>query len=712
LTDAAERRSHSRRDSSTRILWSVAGRHDLQIDRLRDISRSGALISTTSFAKLGAEIRFDLLDDDGVKFASGVAKVAWVNRAKGMGIEFIALGIDQALIATLTLHRGDPFPASGTAAAPTGAASKPPALPGKVGGPPPMPGEHLIAAAAVRIADARVDTPDTDDGADVVDVAVEPLSLRRHGIIIGIDLGTTNTCASHVVDGRPQIIHSRTGTNTIPSMITFAPDGTFHVGQRAADRQILYPLRTVYGSKRLIGRTYRPELAAELQKHFAYPLAEAEGQRFGVRIDDKVVSMDTIAARVLDEVRSTAEAQLGVKVDAAVITVPAYFSEVQREAVRRAAAEAKLTVHRIVNEPTAAAVAYGHKQQGQRARVAVWDFGGGTFDFSVVDVSDGQLEVIATGGDNFVGGSDFDDLLASHILAEFQRIEGLDVDPEPQQIARLREAAELAKLALSVETEHAVELTEFTREPKRALRVVVTRALFDELTLPLIARTVAIATEVMTASSIVPTGIDDVLLVGGTTRIPAVQRAVQELFQRRPSKRINPDEAVSMGAALLADEIGKAPTLLDILPISVGHGTAGLRFVPLVARNSRLPTQRDVTLDADLLGTVTLPIFQGESADVSKNEYLFSAIVEDKTLWEKGRVTMTLSFDEHCVLTVEAKDARNGRPLSARVDRSRSVDEILRELGKYDGPVEPVTWQLPESRIGKVLSKLFKVFGR
>ena len=232
------------------------------------------------------------------------------------------------------------------------------------------------------------------------------------GKVIGIDLGTTNTCASYVEDGRPKIIPGRTGSNTIPSMITFDPDGSFHVGQRAADRHILYPLRTVYGSKRLVGRTYRAELAADLQEHFAYPLAEAEGQRFGARIDDAVISMDMIASRILEEVASTAEAHLGVHVEAAVITVPAYFSEVQREAVRRAAAEAKIVVHRIVNEPTAAAVAYGHKQT-KKARVAVWDFGGGTFDFSVVDLSEGQLEVLAAGGDNFVGGSDFDDRIAS-----------------------------------------------------------------------------------------------------------------------------------------------------------------------------------------------------------------------------------------------------------------------------------------------------------
>jgi molecular chaperone DnaK len=219
-----------------------------------------------------------------------------------------------------------------------------------------------------------------------------------------------------------------------------------------------------------------------------------------------------------------------------VITVPAYFSEVQREAVRRAAAEAKLVVHRIVNEPTAAAVAYGHKQ-AKKARVAVWDFGGGTFDFSVVDLSAGQLEVLATGGDNFVGGSDFDDLIASHLLVEFQRTEGIEIDPSPQQIARLREVAELAKRALSVQSEYVAELPEFTREPLKALRVEITRDRFDAITANLVLRTVRIATEVMSARKLEFEDIDDVILVGGSTRVPAVQNAVTKLFGRRPSRR-------------------------------------------------------------------------------------------------------------------------------------------------------------------------------
>ncbi len=677
------------------IQWSIVGEIAVFDGTLDSIRPEGARLDADVIAAPGDELRIDVRDDEGRSVSVGLARVVSADPISGMELTFVSLGIDPELLASLAAVPKRPV---GSTPPP-----KMPPLPGAAGGPPPL-----------RLDRAPKRGPRTMEAEDEPEPLIEPLAVKRTGHIIGIDLGTTNTCASYVnSEGRAQIIPGRTGTSTIPSMITFDPDGTFHIGQRAADRQIMYPTRTVYGSKRLLGRTYKAELAEELQSHFAYPLGEAEGQRFGVRIDDRVISMDTIAARVLDEVRSSAEAYLKAPVDAAIITVPAYFTEVQRDAVRRAAAQAKLAVFRVVNEPTAAAVAYGHKQEQKDARIAVWDFGGGTFDFSIVDVTEGQLEVIATGGDNFVGGSDFDDLVASFLLEEFQRIEKFTFEPSAQQIARLREAAERAKRTLTEDDSASVEVLELTTGPKRSLRVELTRAKFDTLTRPLLTRTIAIASEVMRAASINPKEIDDVLLVGGTTRILAVQAGVAELFGRRPSKRINPDEAVAIGAALLASEIGagNAPTLVDILPMSVGRGISRRRFEPIAKRYTRVPSRTELTLDADVLGSVYLPLFQGEAIDVSKNEYLCSVIVEDRALWDRGRVLLRLSFDEHCVMAIEAIDARTGRPLPVKLDRSRPLDDVLADLGKFDGD-EVETWRIPENTLGKALGRLFKIFGR
>ena len=676
--------------SPLRVSWSITGeiaQFDGTLHDLGAASDADARLVSEVAATPGDEIRMDVLDESGAPCASGLASIVRVDPDGSMWARFVALGIDPGLKAALAI--AEPRP--------------------KTAAPPPLPGRHTGRPPPLRL-DRQRHQPKTLDDAAMAEIA--PLALKREGIVIGIDLGTTNTCAAYVVDGRARVIQGRTGKNTIPSMITFDPDGTFHIGQRAADRQVLHPTRTVYGSKRLIGRTYTPELAAELQRHFGNPLGEAEGQRFGALIDGRVISMDTIAARVLDEVRQSVEAQLGTQVDAAVITVPAYFTEVQRESVRRAAQQARLAVFRIVNEPTAAAVAYGHKQT-QKARIAVWDCGGGTFDFSIVDVAENQLEVVATGGDNFLGGHDFDDVLASHLLSEFCRIEQITIEPTPQMIARLREAASELKHHLSEQDEHVVELAELTTSPRRNLRATVFRSTFERLTAPLIERSVSIAKGVLESAGVSPSSIDDVVLVGGTTRIPAVQKAVAELFGRRPSKRINPDEAVALGAAMLAAEIGdgKTPSLVDILPMSVGRGVGGRRFELLAKRYTRVPSTHELVLDADTLGSVYVPLFQGDSLDVTKNEYLCSILVEDRSLWERGRVQLRIAFDEHCVMSVEAVDARRGRPLPVKLDRSRPVHDVLRDLGVYEGPEDEQPWKLPETPLGKVLGRLFRAFG-
>jgi molecular chaperone DnaK (HSP70) len=264
---------------------------------------------------------------------------------------------------------------------------------------------------------------------------------------------------------------------------------------------------------------------------------------------------------------------------------------------------------------------------------------------------------------------------------------------------------------LTTQDEHVIELMEFSRHPRHDLRVEITRKTFDELTLPLIERTVAIAKEVLESRGISIESIDDVLLVGGTTRVPAVHRSVALLFGRRPSKRINPDEAVALGAALLGDEVGKRPTLLDIMPMTVGRGVANRRMEAIVPRHERLPTRKQLVLEADVLGGITVPLFQGDAQDISQNEYLCTAMVEDHSLWNGGRVRLVLSFDEHCVMTVEAYNHANARPLEVRLDRTRPVEEVLLDLGPFEGPAVE-KWQLPQTKLGRALSGFARLLGR
>ena len=662
-----ERRGAPRLRSTARILWSALGSHYFQVDRLRDVSATGARIVSEAVPKVGDEIRFDLLDDVGGKMGSGLARVVRVVGGD-VGIAFLALGVDAALVNDLVTAEAE------------GRSVLPPPLPPGAGGVPGMP--PLPVHPPREIYDA------SDEAEDVVDdepvfTQIEPLVVKRDAVIIGIDLGTSNTCASIVMDGRARIIPTATGSATMPSVVHFAADGSVLVGHRAAGRQILYPLDTVYGSKRLLGRTYRKKVAQEFQPHFAYRLAQAKGQRFGARTKRGVVSMDAVATHILEDIRAAAESYLGKPIDAAVITVPAYFSEVQRDAVRRAAKNAKLPVQRVVNEPTAAAVAYGHKQE-KDARIAVWDFGGGTFDISIVDVKRKELTVVATGGDAFLGGADFDQLLAEHLVAEFGRRQpGGRFEPDAQQLARVRDAAELAKRALSMQTEHTVEIPELTSSPKRDLQVEITRATFEGLTRSLVDRAVSIAKQIMSENGITAASVADVVLVGGTSRIPAVQQAVADLFGRQPSRRNNADEAVALGAGLLADEIGsdKEPALLDVLPMTVGRGLPGGKLEKIVLKNARLPAEREVSVAVESDGSATISVFQGESADVALDEYVCSAVVSDAGLAPGARVTFKLSFDEHCTMAVEARETRGGRPLPLVLDRKRAVDEVLRSLG-------------------------------
>ncbi len=655
----SDKRRSPRLLSAAKVLWQVQNEDAFQVDRVENVSQSGAFIVTQAVPRRGSILELEMISDSGETLCSGTARVIWVNPGQGMGVDFENLTLDAETIASIA-------PA-----------------------PPPLPGARP----------ASWKPPENE-------AFIQPISIMpgKGGAIIGIDLGTTHTCVAAVVDGKARILPGETGGNFIPSMVHFDPEGEIYVGERALGRRVLHPERTVHGSKRLLGRTYRESLREESQPHFAYPLAQAEGQRFGVTIGDRVVSMDEIATHVLRNVKQTASKALGTEVAAAVITVPAYFSEVQRDAVRRAAEAADLMVHRVVNEPTAAAVAYGAKR-GEDATIAVWDFGGGTFDLSIVEVRGETFRVLGTGGDNFVGGEDMDDLLASYVLTKHSKG---DYEPSAQQIARLQEAARDAKHMLTAQTEVEVHLPSFDAEGE--LRVELSREEFEQLIEPLIARTIQIAEGVLGNIGIEAKAVDDVVLVGGSTRIPKVQETVGEFFGRRASKRINPDEAVALGAGMLADELSNTdgPTLLDIVPITIGQAIAGRRFAPVIPKLSRLPHEAKLTRPLDLFGTLLIPLFQGEANDATQNEYIGTLKIEDERYADQP-VDITISLDEHCVLAVTAH-TQEGNAVTVEMDREQPVDEVLAELGIYSGPEDDAPWRLPQSKLGNAFSKFASLF--
>ncbi|MCB9611777.1 MAG: Hsp70 family protein [Sandaracinus sp.] len=556
--------------------------------------------------------------------------------------------------------------------------------------------------------------------------AVEPRVARvatrirgkgaSEGYTIGIDLGTSNTCASIVEDGRARVIPTRTGSPTVPSVLAIV-DGQVRVGQPAAKRLVLNPQETIYGSKRLVGRAYAEELADEFQPYFAFPLVETPDHQFGAQLPDRIVSFEEVSERLLREVREYAVEHLAGPVDRAVVTVPAYFGETQREAVRRAARKAGLAVPRVVAEPTAAAVAYGYGRK-EKATLVVFDLGGGTFDVSILRIDGTRFEVVATGGDAFLGGIDVDDLLANHLVESFKRAERLEsFEPDATQIARLREAAEQCKKGLSVQKKFSVNLPHFAMVDGggRTLTANVTQEELFELTRAFCERLVNITQDTLEKAKLQTYSVDDVLLVGGSTRLPQVQEAVEKLFGRPPSKRINPDEAVAVGAALLAQETAAAVELIDVLPLSIGFAGEGRRYMRLIPRNTSVPNKRSfvVRTTGENQLTYRMPLFQGERKDAAANEYLGTLVVEGIPEGPKGRqIELSLGLDEQCFLVVSAVDVESGKSLDVKISRASSVADVVASLGDYEGPVEAPERPRAASPLGWFFSRLRGLFGK
>lgn len=506
------------------------------------------------------------------------------------------------------------------------------------------------------------------------------------GKIIGIDLGTTNSCVAVMEGGQPVVIANAEGVRTTPSIVGFAKNGERLVGQSAKRQAVTNPKNTVYSIKRFMGR--RPNEVNDEAKMVPYQTgASSDGNSVRVSIDDRQYSPQEISAMILQKMKQTAEDYLGQKVTEAVITVPAYFNDAQRQATKDAGEIAGLTVRRIINEPTAAALAYGLDKKTKNMTIAVYDLGGGTFDVSILELGDGVFEVKSTNGDTHLGGDNFDQRMIDFLADEFQKQENIDLRKDPMALQRLREAGEKAKIELSqmLQTDVNLPFITATQDGPKHLNLTISRAKFESLCADLFDRTLKPCELALRDAKLTPSQIDEVILVGGSTRIPKIQEIVKNFFGKEPSKGVNPDEVVAVGAAIQGGVLAGDVTdvlLLDVTPLTLGIETLGGVMTPMIPANTTIPTKKSEVFSTatDSQTSVEIHILQGERPMARDNRSLGRFHLDGIPPAPRGipQVEVTFDIDANGILNVSAKDKASNKEQNIRITSSSGLaqDEI------------------------------------
>lgn len=509
-------------------------------------------------------------------------------------------------------------------------------------------------------------------------------SAKPSGPVIGIDLGTTNSCVALVEGKEPRVIENAEGSRTTPSVVAFAKDGELLVGHPAKRQAVVNSENTLFAIKRLIGRKYDDTVVQQDRKHVPYSIVKHGNGDAWVEVRGKPYSPSQVGAFVLMKMKETAESYLGKKVKDAVVTVPAYFNDAQRQATKDAGQIAGLTVHRVINEPTAAALAYGLDKNNEDKVIAVYDLGGGTFDISILEMQKGVFEVKSTNGDTHLGGEDFDQALLSWVVNEFKKDQGIDLSKDRMAIQRVREACEKAKIELSSTLQTDINLPFITAnaEGPKHLMLKLTRTKMESLTQSLIDRTTGPCNQAVKDAEVSTRDINEVILVGGMSRMPKVQELVKSIFGREPSKGVNPDEAVAMGAAIQGAVLAGNVTdvlLLDVTPLSLGIETLGGVFTRLIPKNTTIPTKKSQSFStaADGQTEVDIRVFQGERELVRDNKLLGNFKLTGIAPASRGVPQIEVSFDIDAdgIVNVSAKDQSTGRDQSITITASSGLSK-------------------------------------